>query len=119
MPLTPPLPTRPLEVENVEVVAHVGTSASPPAAGLPKLNHQEPVEVEAKVVSLHPYMPLSDMLVNVRDSVLANPEVGFAIGTSLVLPEDHKALESITGLKELQAKGFQYLVAVNNKNILS
>lgn len=50
-------------------------------------------------MAIHIYMYMYDRLLTLSDSVLANLEVGFALGTSMVLPEDHKALESITALK--------------------
>lgn len=85
VPLTPPS-TQPLEVE---VVAQVGTSASPHVADFHGLDQQTFVE---KDMAIHPYMPMSTKLVIVNDFVLADPEVGFAVGISVVLPEDQKIL---------------------------
>lgn len=81
--LPTPLSIQPLNVENVEIIAQVGISASPPAADLPELSHQEPSEEGSEVIALYPYMPIFDRMVTVRDYVLVDLEVGFVLGTSL------------------------------------
>lgn len=78
--------TQPIEVE---VVAQVSTYVSPPVVDLHELYQQAFAKNEAKVVSIHPYMPMSNRLVTVNDSILADPE-HFDVGITMALPEDQK-----------------------------
>lgn len=102
VPVTPPS-TKPLDIK---VVAQVGTSAFPPTTDLTDQGHQQVVEVEDEVLAIYLYMLMFGRLVTVKDFVLVNPEVDFALGTSIALPEDQWVIQSITAVNELQTKGF-------------
>ena len=97
MPLTPPSTHLP----NLEVVAQVGSSASPSTADFAAMINQVVAEQKPKIITIHPYMPMSNRLVTAKDYIFAYPEVSFVVGTSVAFPEDQKILQSINALMEL------------------
>lgn len=60
----------------------------PPPPGCEFVVIAEVAGKEAKVITIHLYMTMSNRLMTMKDSILDDPKVGFAVGTSVALPAD-------------------------------